>query len=112
MLESHSKVSRPTIDEIFEIDNEVRKIIEECYKQGEELLKENRQLLDTLAKHLVEIETLTKEDIDELVNTGKLNWWEKKKAKMAEALATEEVKPTEVKEETKPVEEKKDEENK
>ena len=29
-------------------------------------------------------ETLTKEDIDELVNTGKLNWWEKKKAKMAE----------------------------
>ena len=24
MLESHSKVSRPTIDEIFEIDNEVR----------------------------------------------------------------------------------------
>ena len=96
----------------LEIDNEVRKIIEECYKQGEELLKENRQLLDTLAKHLVEIETLTKEDIDELVNTGKLNWWEKKKAKMAEALATEEVKPTEVKEETKPVEEKKDEENK
>ena len=100
----------------LEIDNEVRKIIEECYKQGEELLKENRQLLDTLAKHLVEIETLTKEDIDELVNNGKLNWWEKKKAKMAEALVVEETKEqpkaTEVKEETKPVEEKKDEENK
>ncbi len=69
----------------LEIDTEVRKIIEECYKQGEELLKENRQLLDLLAKHLVEIETLTKEDIDELVNTGRLNWWEKKKQKMAEA---------------------------
>ena len=71
----------------LEIDNEVRKIINECYEQGEQILKENRQLLDLLAKHLVEIETLTKEDIDELVNTGRLNWWEKKKAKMAEAEA-------------------------
>ena len=68
----------------LEIDNEVRKIIDECYKVGEELIKENRQLLDLLAKHLVEIETLTKEDIDELLNNGKLNWWEKKKAKMQE----------------------------
>ena len=67
-----------------EIDLEVRKIIDECYKQGEEIIKENRQLLDLIAKHLVEVETLTKEDIDELLNTGKLNWWEKKKAKMAE----------------------------
>ena len=68
----------------LEIDQEVRRIIDECYKQGEQLLKENRSLLDLLAKHLVEIETLTKEDIEELVNSGKLNWWEKKKAKMAE----------------------------
>lgn len=67
-----------------EIDLEVRKIIDECYKKGTEILNENRQLLDLIAKHLVEVETLTKEDIDELVNTGKLNWWEKKKAKMAE----------------------------
>lgn len=85
----------------LEIDNEVRKIIDECYKQGEEILRENRNLLDLLAKHLVEVETLTKEDIDELVNTGRLNWWEKKKQKMAEAAAasenpqpTEESKPT------------------
>ena len=32
-------------------------------------------------EHLVEIETLTKEDIQEIVSTGKLEWWEKKKAK-------------------------------
>lgn len=73
----------------LEIDNEVRKIIDECYKNGEEIIKENRQLLDLLAKHLVEIETLTKEDIDELVNNGRLNWWEKKKQKMAEAALQE-----------------------
>ncbi len=91
-----------------EIDVEVRTIIDECYKKGVEILTENRQLLDLIAKHLVEVETLTKEDIDELVNTGKLNWWEKKKAKMAEdANMPEEpvakvvdVEATEVKEET------------
>ena len=38
----------------------------------------------------MEIETLTKEDIYELVNTGKLAWWEKKKAKEeAERIAKE-----------------------
>ena len=73
----------------LEIDQEVRKIISECYEIGKETLIENRQLLDTIAKHLVEIETLTKEDIDELLATGQLTWWEKKKAKMAEEAAAE-----------------------
>ena len=68
----------------LEIDQEVRKIIDECYAEGKAILIENRQLLDLLAKHLVEIETLTREDIEDLVNTGQLTWWEKKKAKMAE----------------------------
>ena len=71
----------------LEIDQEVRKIIQECYDLGKETLIENRQLLDLIALHLVEIETLTKEDIDELVNTGQLSWWEKKKAKMAAEAA-------------------------
>ena len=71
----------------LEIDQEVRKIINECYEHGVETLKEYRSLLDLLAKHLVEIETLTKEDITELVETGQLGWWEKKKAKLAEQQA-------------------------
>ena len=70
----------------LEIDQEVRKIINNCYNLGEETLKENRKLLDLIAQHLVEIETLTKEDIQELVETGKLGWWEKKKAKLNEQL--------------------------
>ena len=96
----------------LEIDNAVRKIINECYSLGESIIKENRQLLDLLAKHLVEIETLTKEDIDELVNTGKLNWWEKKKAKMAEAQATQEATVEETKPETSENQAPTDEENK
>ena len=71
----------------LEIDQEVRKIINSCYEEGENLLKEHRKLLDLIAMHLVEIETLTREDIEELVNNGQLSWWEKKKAKMAVAEA-------------------------
>ena len=70
----------------LEIDEEVRKIINECYAIGQQTLIENRSLLDLIAQHLVEIETLTKEDIQELVETGKLGWWEKKKAKLNEQL--------------------------
>ena len=66
----------------LEIDQEVRKIINSCYEEGENLLKEHRKLLDLIAMHLVEIETLTREDIEELVNNGQLSWWEKKKAKL------------------------------
>lgn len=65
----------------LEIDNEVRKVIEECHQKASQVLRENKELLINIAKHLVEIETLTKEDINELVTTGKLEWWEKKKAK-------------------------------
>ena len=65
----------------LEIDHEVRSIIEECYALGRKVLIENKDLLESIALHLREIETLTKEDIYELVNTGRLEWWEKKKAK-------------------------------
>ena len=65
----------------LEIDREVRRIIDECYNEAHRVLEENKALLENIAKHLREIETLTKEDIYEIVNTGKLEWWEKKKAK-------------------------------
>ena len=65
----------------LEIDREVRSIIDECHKKAKEILSENKELLVNIANHLKEIETLTKEDIYELYQTGKLEWWEKKKAK-------------------------------
>lgn len=77
----------------LEIDNEVRKIINSCYELGKQTLIENKSLLDLIAKHLVEIETLNKEDIEELVNTGQLAWWEKKKAKLNEATPAPEQEP-------------------
>ena len=82
----------------LEIDQEVRKIINESYEQGKEILLANRDLLDLIAKHLIEIETLTREDIDDLLKTGQLTWWEKKKAKLAaeEALRAEKIKQEEL----------------
>ena len=74
----------------LEIDNEVRSIIESCYDRAKQVLKENELLVHLVASHLMEIETLTKEDIYELVESGQLSWWEKKKAKAeAEKIAKE-----------------------
>ncbi len=55
-----------------EIDEEVRKIVEECYEKARKILKENKDLVNLLANALVVNETLTKEQIDSLVKTGKL----------------------------------------
>ncbi len=77
----------------LEIDHEVRSIINECHERARKVLEEHANLVTLVADHLFEIETLTREDIYELVNTGKLDWWERKKEKIeAEkvALAKEE----------------------
>ena len=42
-----------------EIDNEVMKLLRDSYKQAKKLLKENREIMDKLAAHLIEKETIT-----------------------------------------------------
>ena len=56
----------------FEIDQEMRKIMDNCYKDAQKILKENKDLLDLIANVLLEKETITKEEIDHLVLYGKL----------------------------------------
>lgn len=75
-----------------EIDVEVRAIIDECYKKARTVITENIDLLKTIAKYLLEIETLNKEDIDEIFKTGKIEWWEKEKEEQAKK---DEIKKTE-----------------
>ena len=62
-----------------EIDKEVRHIITQCFEKAKNIIETNRELLDLIAHYLVEVETLTKADIDEIVSTGKLSWWNDKK---------------------------------
>ena len=56
----------------YEIDEEIRKIIDEAYKKTEKLMKENKDLLELIANALLEHETITKEQIDTLIKTGKI----------------------------------------
>ena len=67
----------------LEIDKEVREIITTCYNNAKQCILDNRELLDNIAKYLIEVETLTKENINEIVTTGKLGYWEEHKAKKA-----------------------------
>ena len=53
-----------------EIDMEMRKIINDCHKKATEIIKDNEKLLKLIAESLLEYETLTKEQIDYLVEHG------------------------------------------
>jgi len=59
-----------------EIDKEVRGIIHECYEDAKILISKNLDLLKVIAKYLLEVETLNREDIDEINETGKLKRWD------------------------------------
>ena len=55
-------------DEIaFQIDKEIRRIVDESYDTAEDLLVRNRRLLDKLAKDLIEYETVDAEHLARLV---------------------------------------------
>lgn len=55
-----------------EIDEEMRSIINDCYKQATKIITENKKLLELIANTLLEEETITKEEIDYLVEHGHL----------------------------------------
>ena len=91
----------------FEIDQEQRKIINECYDKTKEIISSNMDLLELIATTLLKYETITKEQIEYLVEHGHMKEEEtgdSSEKNMEETSATAE----EVIEETK--EEKKDNE--
>jgi len=48
------------------IDNEVKSLIDECYVEAKRLLIENRSILESCAKLLIEKERITREEFEEL----------------------------------------------
>ena len=62
-----------------EIDEEMRSIINNCYEKTKKIISENKDLLSLIANTLLEEETITKEEIDYLVEHGHLPEVETKK---------------------------------
>jgi cell division protease FtsH len=54
----------------YEIDLEIQRFIKDCYEKAREILTENRDKLDLIAKTLLEVETLVAEQIKYLVDHG------------------------------------------
>ena len=56
----------------FEIDQQVRKIIDDAHKKATDIIIANKQKLETIAEALLEYETLNAEQIQSLYTTGKM----------------------------------------
>jgi cell division protease FtsH len=57
----------------YEIDQEMRRIINECYERCRELLIKYRDQLDLIANTLLRVETLDADQIKQLIEKGKLD---------------------------------------
>ncbi len=71
------------------IDTKIQQIIKDAYKKATNIIKENRQLMDTLANILLEKEYLTRDEFKNIMENPKsaeqmLKDFEKKKKQMAE----------------------------
>ena len=73
----------------YQIDEEIRKIISEQYEITTKILNENRELLDLIANALLEHETITKEQIDYLVEHGSMPSEEVEEATLADLTLAE-----------------------
>ena len=49
------------------IDKEVRRIIDDCYDRAENILKDNRNLLELMKDALIEYETIDSDQIDDIM---------------------------------------------
>jgi cell division protease FtsH len=62
-------------DEIaFEIDKEIRRVVDDSYDTAEDVLMRNRVLLDKLSKELIEYETVDAEHLNRLIEEYAVGW--------------------------------------
>ena len=54
------------------IDEEIRRIVDECYKTADQLLNENRDILEAMKDALMEYETIDAEQVDDLMGRKKV----------------------------------------
>ncbi|USO01889.1 MAG: ATP-dependent zinc metalloprotease FtsH [Alphaproteobacteria bacterium] len=67
----NARFYRPVSDRTsHEIENEVRALVEDGHKQATAILKKNKHQLETLAQALIEFETLSGSEINDLLTNG------------------------------------------
>ena len=57
----------------YQIDSEMKRIVDECYANAKQLLTENRDMMDALAQELLEKETLDEKEFEEIMERVKNN---------------------------------------
>ena len=57
----------------YQIDSEMKRIVDECYENAKRLLTENRDMMDALANALLEHETLDEKEFEEVMERVKNN---------------------------------------
>jgi cell division protease FtsH len=70
-MSAGSKAKAVSDDTARIIDEEVRRIIDECYKRSQEILKTNEDKLHAMADALMEYETLSADQIDDIMAGAK-----------------------------------------
>lgn len=71
----------------YQIDEEIRKIIGEQYEVTKKIISQNMDLLKLIAETLLEYETITKEQIDYLVEHGKMPKDDEKNSKPSKSYS-------------------------
>ena len=56
----------------YEIDLEIQRFIKECYERAKQILTENRDKFELIAKTLLEVETLDADQIKYLFEEGRM----------------------------------------
>ena len=57
----------------YQIDSEMKRIVDECYENAKKLLTDNRDMMDALANELLEHETLDEKEFEEIMKRVKSN---------------------------------------
>lgn len=64
--------SSHSVQVAYEIDQQVRKIVGECYDEAKRIIEANKERLETIAEALLEYETLANEEIEYLFKHGEM----------------------------------------
>ena len=55
----------------YEIDQEIKRIVDERYELAKRLLSENRDMLERISKELLEKETIDEKEFEQIMETVK-----------------------------------------